>query len=382
MPAKEKQSVYDVIVIGSSPISMIEAIYCAEQGQNTLILEKTDNIGGMWGIMRTEALEDIDVGCHIIAKKKSAYDLIEKYSGCKMVKMDPQPVAMIAGVKVKYESPAYYAIMTLQSGLRILGVVFQNIASFLSLRSKQSEDQTIRQEIRNTVTQLTNVKDAAVAEEKNFLYPEGGTKSLIDNFVKRLEQSRVNVQKNSDVQKVAYHNDLVSIETTNGDQYTCHRLVIPTGINLETIHFDEDVKIDYNNFAFPHLLFVLKDPNRSAEQFTYVHLSDSTMIDRVNDYTNYITGLDDDCHALMVLMKPDYDQSTTSHSDILNELRRFKLITTEAQIQNTHFYDYKVTHITKDIMNRINEFSDGKIEVIDSRNLAYCLDNNKTKWAA
>ena len=49
----------DVIVIGSSPVSLIEATYLAIQGNTVAIIDSADQIGGAWKMF--------DLGLHFFS---------------------------------------------------------------------------------------------------------------------------------------------------------------------------------------------------------------------------------------------------------------------------------------------------------------------------
>ena len=54
-----------VVIIGTSPISLFEAIYQHKIGNDVTILNKDDQIGGAWGTTYHGGVYNLEVGCHI-----------------------------------------------------------------------------------------------------------------------------------------------------------------------------------------------------------------------------------------------------------------------------------------------------------------------------
>lgn len=79
---------YDCIVVGSSPISLFEALYQKSIGKRVLILESSCCLGGAWRSIPICGVEDVDLGCHMIGKNQGLADFFHLYAGCQIVPID------------------------------------------------------------------------------------------------------------------------------------------------------------------------------------------------------------------------------------------------------------------------------------------------------
>lgn len=79
---------FDVVVVGSSPIPLLEALYQHHIGKRVLILEEASECGGAWKSIHICGLYPIDLGCHTIGQDKQIKQFLEEYVGCKMVSID------------------------------------------------------------------------------------------------------------------------------------------------------------------------------------------------------------------------------------------------------------------------------------------------------
>jgi hypothetical protein len=79
---------YDCIFIGSSPFSLLEALYRAECGKKVLILEAAPVCGGAWKSIPICGVEHADLGCHQIGSDPKLKAFFEEWIGCKIVSLD------------------------------------------------------------------------------------------------------------------------------------------------------------------------------------------------------------------------------------------------------------------------------------------------------
>lgn len=79
---------FDVVVIGTSPISLLEALYRYHSGSRVLILEEAKECGGAWKSLAICGVPHADLGCHTLGKDANILSFLQDYVGCKMVSMD------------------------------------------------------------------------------------------------------------------------------------------------------------------------------------------------------------------------------------------------------------------------------------------------------
>ncbi len=79
---------YDCIFIGTSPISLFEALHQHYSGRSVLILDDAKEIGGAWKTIDICDVPHADVGCHHIGNDHKLQEFFERYVGCKLVQMD------------------------------------------------------------------------------------------------------------------------------------------------------------------------------------------------------------------------------------------------------------------------------------------------------
>jgi len=61
---------FDAIIIGSSPILLIEALYLSSRGHKIAIFEKKSYLGGAWYTKPLWGMSNVETGCHYIESGK------------------------------------------------------------------------------------------------------------------------------------------------------------------------------------------------------------------------------------------------------------------------------------------------------------------------
>lgn len=79
---------FDVVVVGSSPIPLLEALYHNYTGKRVLILEASSVLGGAWKSIEICGLYPVDLGCHTLGSDKHIHSFFKDYVGCEMVSID------------------------------------------------------------------------------------------------------------------------------------------------------------------------------------------------------------------------------------------------------------------------------------------------------
>ena len=78
---------FDYVFVGSSPISLIEALYRSYTGARVLVLEADTTIGGSWKAIDICGVPSVDMGCHQIGQDPKLRNFLENRLGCHLAPM-------------------------------------------------------------------------------------------------------------------------------------------------------------------------------------------------------------------------------------------------------------------------------------------------------
>jgi len=58
--------IYDSVIVGTSPVSLLEAIHVAEKGKRVWIIERESSLGGAWHVSDCLGLSAVEVIPHLL----------------------------------------------------------------------------------------------------------------------------------------------------------------------------------------------------------------------------------------------------------------------------------------------------------------------------
>ncbi len=79
---------FDVVVVGTSPISLLEALYQHYTGNRVLILESSAECGGAWKSISACGIAHADLGCHQLGSDARMVRFLSETVGCQIIPMD------------------------------------------------------------------------------------------------------------------------------------------------------------------------------------------------------------------------------------------------------------------------------------------------------
>lgn len=119
---------FDVLVVGSSPIPLIEALYHSHLGKRVAILEALPVCGGAWKSIEICGLYPVDLGCHTLGHDQRIRQFLENYIGCHLVSLDNPRLPFDAKYSPNgfyFANGCYELILNLLSLIEKTNIVFQ-----------------------------------------------------------------------------------------------------------------------------------------------------------------------------------------------------------------------------------------------------------------
>lgn len=108
---------FDDIVIGSSPLMLLQAGLLARQGRRVCLVERAERLGGSWRTAQLDNGEEVEIACHLIEVFPGAYELLEGASGVAFIALDLQPVRVH---RSGWIVPYFSRVLMMASGVRLV----------------------------------------------------------------------------------------------------------------------------------------------------------------------------------------------------------------------------------------------------------------------
>ena len=169
---------YDNIIVGSSPLMLIEAYFLSKCGNSILIIEKNNVAGGSWQTFSfSEISNQIEVGCHVWYRDKKCFNFLNKVFDLDIENQKIQP-------KV-YKNGRYYPYFFIN--------LFVSLESLLSVTSLHKMRQ-----IKSSL--FSFIRDICTKGE--FQYPISGSYGFIQNILKKIENENIEIIYDTEIEKV------------------------------------------------------------------------------------------------------------------------------------------------------------------------------------
>ena len=182
-------NIYPCVVIGSSPICLIEALYRSKLHEQILIVERDGHIGGAWGTISLFNFADVEIGPHIIygsCDNRSVYGFMSQFLGISMEPLSPGPVCVVSGrfLGIKKIQFRHHWLQTISAMVDNLNL--KKNFSFLELKNFYTRPMIAI--IKHLLGFYTEP-----------LYPEKGCQEIVGKLAAMLDASRVEIKLNTRV---------------------------------------------------------------------------------------------------------------------------------------------------------------------------------------
>ena len=191
--------VYDDMVIGTSPLMLLQANYLASKGRKVCVLDKSESFGGSWQVARLRNGEKVEIACHLIENFPGVYSFLEKLTSIPFVELDNQPVRVLeSGMILPYLSK----IILLLIGVRLFSCMFISL-----VKSKFGSDKSL-DEYLNYSTKFKSFyrfQIKTIFDKSTIMGPKSGYVDFIESLIRVLVHADVKILC-FDVQKICYDN--------------------------------------------------------------------------------------------------------------------------------------------------------------------------------
>jgi len=354
---------YDSIILGSGPISLIEAMHLSSQRQRVLILEKSGQLGGAWGTVQHGDLPPLEIGCHIWDVDSSAFKFISELTGLQLKALKPQPKIISGSVTVPYD--------------------WKNLVFML----RESAGSLRQGSVKGAFSQLgKGLKKGSRILPARYLYPQGGAAQFSDRLIEMLEESEVEVRLESAAHKIEITDKGITIQVGD-DLLSAKEAVLTTFSQIHTLLYpgcDEEESGLHAERRWIHYHLHLKD--QKAPDFSYLRIMKHPLIHRLSDITHQLQYHQKNKPGERVILAgvhaSAFDKTTDPErvDGLLSYLRAKKLISKDAELISAGFNVYGSRYFGGKELEKALESSNGKLRSLHSTNLIYGIRKQLHRW--
>jgi hypothetical protein len=347
---------YDSVIVGSSPLMLLEAIYRSIAGENVLIIEKQNVLGGAWFLTDFYEHSAVESGGHIWYRDQYTYKFLREILHLGMVPFSPQPEVMYKNKKYSYKLKPLLDLKTF-------------------LKNKNN----------SFISKLRKIKkigeDSSVISQ--FYYPKTGSVELMEKLISLVEKMNISVLKNTSVINVKINQDVVRLETNRKEVFLSSELVVSSHGELNTVHLDGKKHLSENNKENTNHTMHLELNNNSARLFSYLHLLDNKNLIRVADLSFQMKKESKGsliCVQITDELFHSINESKEKANIIVAELIKLKLLAPGTKVLRHKTINYTCRYRTYDEMKSMESQFGDRITFLNTINFSYSIRRQLERW--
>jgi hypothetical protein len=361
------------VIIGSSPICIIEAIYQSKSRENILLVESDDNVGGAWKTIRLFDVEDVELGPHLIYSSCDNRDVYRFLShlGIFMEFMSPEPAAILSGRFLGIKK-----IPIRRHWVEVISALFDGLS-----RKNSVPPLEIKRLLNRAITSVIKQMLGFFSRP---MYPQGGSSELIGKLAKIIDPNRVEVRLNTKVNALTIDKaNQTAILHTNESNILADKIILTSHARLTAIREDgaSALKLELQTSEFTLLHLLLRDARPPV--FSYVRFYNHDLLVRMSDLTKY-ARLGGDTEGLRILCLHIHQHSHGRNNyveKIFDFLKCNNYVGADASIMSYNFADCNDSFLTANTVNAISRKYAPIIETLRTDdNLSYAISTNLNRW--
>jgi hypothetical protein len=262
---------YDIIIVGTSPISILKYLKEKEKTNSILIIEKEKSIGGLWKSISTEKLEKIEIACHLIEYYHGVYETLEKVFNISF-KQKIEPIRISnSGEIEKYHTKKNILISFIKKSILVIlmffvkpiNVIFNAKLNFFNINNRSIFDEIVELKI------VLFYRIFQLHKPQFIRHPEGGYENFANKISEIVKRKKINLLKD-EIIEIDVKNE-IKVKTKYNKVIECKRLIVTESFSL----------LHQNYIIYLHQIFEIKIDSIFENTPQYIHFHDDLNIHRM-----------------------------------------------------------------------------------------------------
>jgi hypothetical protein len=353
------QKHYDHVYIGAGIVNILDCIYQSKFGYKNLIIEKNNEIGGSWSLIK------LDNG--VIAENAVHY-LLPNDEGINFIKKNLK--IELKEIKKKFRFfnlPIGYFKTKFNSKFSEFFRKFDQINFYLSGRYKKED-----------WYDLNNTNDSKSYYFKNGIY------DLINKLQIEIKNSNIKINFNCKVKQINFLLDkkYAEIKCENNKNFFCKKVIFGNGLNIDNINIvNNKLKKKFKSggriLLRPAIHLLIKNCNLdNIDEAIFIN-------DNVLKYCHDITDFCkfDKHHidkVLVLAIKGSYNQEDLNY--ILKVLKKINMISNNSIVCKVYHNNYWLPSWSPNDLKNLSYKTNGIFDFLITENFTYSLGKYGQKW--
>ncbi len=357
---------YDSVIIGSSPLCLLEAVCLRRAGRRVIVLDERDRPGGAWGNAGSGRHPFLDVGCHYWDVDREAYRFLRDRLGIPLAPLRPQPQFLWGPFRFPYD-------------FKQIGRIVRDVGVFGRTGRFGEWMQAV---FRTDYHRLRPFPFTAT-----FLFPRGGAHAVMARLRTILSESGVEVRLATSLEEIVFEagNRSVALGTSSGRLETRELVMTSLSRFVRRITPSPDLPEGCVIRRDPtHVNLILRDPR--PRTFSYIRFLRHPDFDRATDVTDQLNHWGAGRagrKALCVGVRGDWlrrHPPPSRDEAVLAGLRRHRLVHEAARIEASYWNVYPMEHLAPEARDALGRRFAPALRFLPTSNFITGVVRNLPRW--
>jgi len=357
----EDTTSYDIIFIGTSMISILEAIYQSLSGKKVLMIDDKDDVGGAWCSLELFGLTEVENAIHYFLPDKYSFEFMKKVLGWELIS-SPKKIRVVKLPLIGYLKMPYD---------QFLGRLVRKIYN-VSFTGKPGE---------RVVHFFKVIKEVVSEVSIPSYYVKNGTPEMLRKVKNILNKSDVELKLSSHIDEVKFTDGLVQV-SFGVEKYFSQKINITHGTKLKKLIVSEgDFVLENKSHLRPQLHILVNDPS-PAKIYECIFTDDSHIkyAHDISRFTNEAEKLKNHQKLFVFALTNDLKESQSAIETVFNKLKEVGIISSQATLADSCWTNVYLPSLYDEDLYSIQEAFGGQVEILRTEDFSKGIGYHAQRW--
>lgn len=361
-------------IIGSSPLSLLEALHQRRMGRRVVVIEGAESLGGAWRERSVFGFPRVEIGPHVITFNAETYDYFARELAVEMIPMQPVPMYLIptpfGRLRLSYHFSPFLAYLT---------VPFH----FLTNPAYRERFAELKEEYFGRMSDAAGLIQRWLfsSEKPRLLYPRGGTIELMDRITGQVKKAGIKVLLSSEVTQLRrVADETVAVRLGDRTITTDHVFLTRHQRLGSVVSGSEEHRIGYEcrSYTMLHLLVASALP----PQISYALAKRHPIFNLISDLTAYLPEPPSSGLRLITVRLLNWPgaRDRAGVEEFVRSLRADRTLAADAELRQFEFSEYEQGLLSRDSKAAIRTLLGEAVTIFKSTNFSGSIGDQVARW--
>jgi hypothetical protein len=283
---------YDAIILGTSPVLLIEGLLRTRCGERIAFVENDPRNGGAWVSTGLDEVRDIESACLLLENYRGAYDYLQNTLGFGLELTQPRPTLLAGnGGVIAYNSRVRTIGRMMEAIVRMPVVAGVRIIEALTLGRLRFR-QTDRFRFAAAFRKIGILLRHPMRGDREVRYFAGGAPRMLAGLEQELRDRGATFVRGRGRDLEVGMDDRVRLELEDGRHLMGTQFVGGESTSLASVTASgRTLEFATHELVLEHLIVEVR--GLPADACSYVQMPSDPFVSRFNDVTEFCSGLDE-----------------------------------------------------------------------------------------